>query len=90
MRTLRLGILVLAVSGCGLSQKVQVGDPSGPGNKSVSGKEEPWTLVAVDGTLCKTTAAKFERVKIGDRVWCYWRERGETTVGVGGRVPVRR
>lgn len=76
MRLALLMIGILAISGCGLTQRLQVGDRSGPGSKTVSAKEPPATLVAIDGSLCRTTARKYEDVKVGDRVWCYWLDRG--------------
>lgn len=55
---------------------LQAGPKSGLGEKTVSAKEAPATLVALDGTLC-TAPWKYDRVKPGDRVFCHWRVRGE-------------
>jgi hypothetical protein len=30
-------------------------------------------LIAVDGTVCMVPAAKYESVKVDDRVWCAWK-----------------
>ena len=49
----------------------------GPQRKTVTGKEGPARLIAVDGTICIVSASKFGSVKLNDRVWCDWRPRGE-------------
>ncbi|MCA1791143.1 MAG: hypothetical protein LC667_15190 [Thioalkalivibrio sp.] len=77
MRKTTLLIATLAVSlSCALPRTVGVGGEEGPGNKTVSAKEEPVTLIAADGTVCVVTGDKFNRVKTGDRVWCNWRPYG--------------
>lgn len=74
------------LSGCSmLPGRVQTGGPGGGwGSKTISFKEEPMTLVAVDETLCNVTTEKYRKVKTGDRVWCYWRVRGD---GLPGLTP---
>ena len=42
------------------------------GRKRVIGKEAPLDLVAEDGTRCETSRERFERTKIGSKVWCLW------------------
>jgi hypothetical protein len=49
----------------------------GPQRKTVSGKEPPNRLVAVDGTICIVSKERYESVKPEDKVWCAWRARGE-------------
>lgn len=77
MRKTALLLATLAVSlSCALPRTVQVGGEEGPGSKTVSAKEEPATLIAVDGTICVVTPGRFNKVKTGDRVWCSWRPYG--------------
>lgn len=76
MRTMLILAMIASLASCSLGPRVQLGAGDGPGNKVVTGKEEPATLVAVDGTLCLVPADKFDRTKSGDRVWCNWRQRG--------------
>ncbi|HUG39402.1 MAG TPA: hypothetical protein VMM12_02900 [Longimicrobiales bacterium] len=83
MRVLAMALLAFSLTGCGLDNRFQLGGV-GPGGKTVSAKEEPITLVAVDGTVCQVTPAKFHRVKRGDRVWCGWRNRGDAPRPGGG------
>lgn len=40
--------------------------------KVVSGKDEPTTLIAHDGSTCTVTAQKFRETAIGEKVWCAW------------------
>ncbi len=40
--------------------------------KLVISKEAPLDLVAEDGTRCQTSKDRFERTKIGSKVWCLW------------------
>ena len=47
--------------------------------KRVAAKHEPAELIAVDGTRCTAGSGKFERVKLGDRVWCIWQRSGRAT-----------
>ena len=42
------------------------------GRKLVIGKEAPLDLIADDGTRCETSKDRFERTKIGSKVWCLW------------------
>ncbi len=42
------------------------------GRKLVISKEAPLDLVAEDGTRCQTSKDRFERTKIGSKVWCLW------------------
>ena len=83
---------IAAIAGCA---SLQAGGGGGlPGVRTVSGKEAPITLVAVDGARCEVTPARWERAKIGDRVWCAWRGHGEAPhpgrpggIGPVGEVP---
>lgn len=42
----------------------------GLARQQVKGKEEPATLIAVDGTRCTVSEARFRDVAHGDKVWC--------------------
>lgn len=42
------------------------------GKKMVVAKEAPLDLIAEDGTRCLTTKNRFERTKLGSKVWCLW------------------
>ncbi|MGD2121640.1 MAG: hypothetical protein PVJ76_07840 [Gemmatimonadota bacterium] len=74
------GGLLVSLPACSLlpfrveGERPLLGDV-GPQRKTVVAKEPPCRLVAVDGTICDVPAAKFESVKVDDRVWCAWRER---------------
>ena len=74
-RLIALTLVAVALGGC--SKMQYGGGGGGPGYKTVSAKEEPMTLVALDGTLCTVTPAKYNKVKIGDRVVCGWRSPGD-------------
>lgn len=78
-RFLSAAILTGSLAGCALLPPwLQTGDPEGGwGTKTVSAKEEPATLVAPDGTLCIVTQPRYQKAKLGDRVWCLWRARGD-------------
>jgi hypothetical protein len=41
-------------------------------SKLVSGKEEPATLVARDGSRCSVSAKRFTDAREGDETWCAW------------------
>lgn len=41
--------------------------------KTVSGKEDPATLIASDRTSCTVPEKKFRETTIGSKVWCNWR-----------------
>jgi hypothetical protein len=51
------------------------GVPRGPQRKTVSTKEPPSRLVAIDGTVCLVSASRYAEVDPGDRVWCDWQPR---------------
>ena len=54
----------------------------GMARKEVTGKEEPRTLIAVDGTRCTVTETRFRDVAHGDKVWCPWRStNSDRTIG---------
>jgi hypothetical protein len=40
--------------------------------KLVVDKAAPLDLIAEDGTRCQTSKDRFERTKIGSKVWCLW------------------
>lgn len=42
------------------------------GRKLVIDKEPPLVLIAEDGTRCQTTRDRFERTRVGSKVWCLW------------------
>lgn len=76
MRTI-LWIMALCVAcGCATDPGTRRGEGYRIGSKMVAGKEAPATLYAEDGSHCLVTPGRFERVRIGDRVWCNWEVRG--------------
>ena len=76
-RALLIAALAVALGACFPGNRIQWGGGDNrPGLKTVQAKEEPITLVAVDGTRCQVSTAKFQETKIGDRVWCGWRDFG--------------
>jgi hypothetical protein len=42
-------------------------------SKVVVEKREPNLLLAMDRTECVVPQARFERTRVGDRVFCHWR-----------------
>lgn len=77
MRGFLLPVLLVLLSGCASSDDVLPEGPLGPGMKTVTSKESPTTLTALDGTICNVMPWKFEATKVGDEVWCDWRSRSE-------------
>lgn len=76
-RSLRRALfLALALSGCVVPLHTRGHRSPEPtkelGRKLVIGKEAPLDLVAEDGTRCQTSKDRFERTKIGSKVWCLW------------------
>ena len=73
-----VAILVLAVSLPGCMTPVHTRGQRSPepyrvlGRKMVIGKEAPLNLIAEDGTRCETSKDRFERTRIGSKVWCLW------------------
>jgi hypothetical protein len=60
------------------------------GWKAVVEKREPGILLAVDGTECQVAEERFERVEVGDSVFCHWREgRGRATLRSPGPRSLR-
>jgi hypothetical protein len=41
-------------------------------DKVVSSKVEPNVLVAMDGTSCTVSAARWEKAEVGRRYFCNW------------------
>jgi hypothetical protein len=86
-RLLLLALLGAGLAGCasrlhpkrpgdradGISQDKARGAQGGFWRKQVSGKAEPATLVAVDGSVCSVTAKRFKETMTGEKVWCGWR-----------------
>lgn len=48
------------------------GPSRGLARKRVATKQEPYTLVAEDGTSCQVSADRFQDVSIGDAELCMW------------------
>lgn len=42
--------------------------------KVVVRKQEPNILVAADRTWCEADPKKFRSAKVGDKVWCVWKQ----------------
>jgi hypothetical protein len=51
----------------------------GYGVKLVQAKEAPTTLRADDGSVCRLTADRFQRVDVGDWLACEWTIEPDTT-----------
>jgi hypothetical protein len=45
--------------------------------KLVSAKEEPFTLVAADGTRCEVREKTYRKLEVGDRARCLWHDAAE-------------
>ncbi len=74
-------VFFLSLSGCiplpaWIQGERPLGGDKGPQRKTVVAKEAPSLLVAIDGTICLVPGAKYESVKVDDKVWCDWRPRG--------------
>lgn len=72
----RVVLLTLALSGCVVP--LHTGGYRRPeptkvlDRKLVVEKAAPLDLIAEDGTRCQTTKYRFERTRIGSKVWCLW------------------
>lgn len=77
MRIVPLALSLVILIGCASSEDVPPEGALGPGTKVVTGKVDPSTLIALDGTICNVTPLKFRDTAAGDRVWCDWRRRSE-------------
>ncbi|MGQ0713412.1 MAG: hypothetical protein ACT4PJ_06740 [Gemmatimonadaceae bacterium] len=76
-RSATLALIALFVSACAVVPLHTRGQrsPDPPhvlGRKLVVGKEVPLDLIAEDGTRCLTTKKRYERTRIGSKVWCVW------------------
>ena len=79
-RCVVIGVAVVPLlSACSLPNPF--GEPAT--RKVVAGKERPRTLVATDDTRCQVDQQRFDRVEIGEEVWCLWRREAPP-----GRLPV--
>ena len=67
---------VIAVSGCMVPLHTRGQRNPEPAEvlarKLVVGKEPPLDLIAEDGSRCLTTKDRFEKTRIGSKVWCLW------------------
>lgn len=77
MRVAAMGIALALLCGCASSDDIPPEGPLGPRMKTVTSKEAPSTLIAMDGTICNVAPFKFEGTRVGDRAWCDWRRRSE-------------
>jgi hypothetical protein len=76
MRPILVGMLALALAGCGARHPVQWGPPTGWGYKTVQAKEDPTTLIALDESICRVTPTRYQRTHVGERVACHWQSWG--------------
>ena len=76
MRAFLLTVFLI-LFGCASSDDSPPEGPLGPGMKTVTSKQVPSTLIAMDGTVCNVMPWKFEATKVGDEAWCDWRSRSE-------------
>lgn len=77
MKMKLLAVALVVLSACATSEDIPPEGPLGPGTKTVTSKVDPSTLVAMDGTICNVTPAKFRGTDVGDQAWCDWRSRSE-------------
>ena len=79
-------VLLLALAGCLSIPLPHARGERAPSlsRKEVAAKRAPRELVALDGTSCITTEARFERAQRGDRVWCMWHVTGTSPAATGG------
>ncbi|HUG39258.1 MAG TPA: hypothetical protein VMM12_02175 [Longimicrobiales bacterium] len=75
MRLVLLALVLMVLPSCATSEDVPPGGMTGPGMKTVSSKQAPSTLIAVDGTICNVMPKKYEETGVGDTAWCDWRNR---------------
>lgn len=80
---------VLIVSGCATINSNRDGTNPAIGWKVVMEKSAPAYLIAVDRSECTVPTDRFERVAIGDRVFCAWRRTGSIARWSGAETPPR-
>jgi hypothetical protein len=77
-RTLSATVVFLALlmSGCMVPLHMRGQRSAEPpqvlARKRVIDKAPPLDLIAEDGTRCQTTRDRFERTRVGSKVWCLW------------------
>lgn len=75
---LRTSVVVLVagvtLGGCGIPLQHQeaLRKASSVFAKPVSAKRDPVYLIAVDGTECTVPKKRFDKIKVGDNVFCVW------------------
>jgi hypothetical protein len=67
---------VLVFGGCASYRSPADGRTPSLGWKVVMEKAPPAYLIAVDRMECTVSRDRFEKVSVGDRVLCAWRESG--------------
>ena len=87
MRSFALVLALLVLAGCwrGMPERPPLGGrggggvtPSGSasggtvGQKTVTAKHDPSTLVAFDGTKCVVTESRYRETVVGEKAWCVW------------------
>jgi hypothetical protein len=74
--SLTLGLVAVLLSGCAVPLYMRGQRSPDPthvlARKLVVEKTAPLDLIAEDGTRCETTKRRFERTRIGSKVWCLW------------------
>jgi hypothetical protein len=69
-------LLLTLPAGCAMYRQREAPSPTrsaGVAVKQVVDKREPAYLIAIDGTECTVSAARFNRTELGQRVLCAWR-----------------
>jgi hypothetical protein len=81
MRTLTPFLAACAISSCARpdyaerwpeSFQLSAGPQPGFAIKPVLEKQKPAVLVADDGSVCRTSAERFTRTKVGEWITCNW------------------
>jgi hypothetical protein len=86
LRIALVALLAAATSSCIMPARYASGaDGTGWGRKPVEAKDAPATLVARDGSVCTVSRDRFERVRLGDRVICFWSDGGRALPERGRR-----
>jgi hypothetical protein len=58
--------------------------------KLVRAKDAPSTVLGDDGSVCRLTVERFERVDVGDWLSCEWTVAPDTTASTARAVPNKR
>lgn len=84
LRSMAASVFLVSATACASVPLPDVAGRDTPDleRKVVVAKREPQVLVAGDGTRCAASGSKFERVQLGDGVWCLWQRSGTSAASM--------